>query len=108
MSGSSIRARLSLRRSGGGECGQAPLRAPAVLLEVPSDQGLDRGAVVGVEISAADEVLGQRSILPERPCLKGRDELSLIDQPVLQGEESEQQVTRGIGGSWHRDGPRPG
>ena len=61
-------------RAAGGDGGQALLGAAAVLLEVPRDQGLDRGAVVGVEIAAGDEVVGQAATF-EGPGLEGGDEL---------------------------------
>ena len=84
------------RRAGGGERGQALLGAAAVLLEVQADQGLDGGSlVVGVEVAAGDQVLGQRPGLVERPGLEGGDELGLVDQAVLEGEQTEEQVAVG-------------
>ena len=65
----------ALRREGGRECGPALGGAAAMFLEVPSDQGLDGGPVVRVEVAAADEVVGQRPVLLKHPRLKGGHEL---------------------------------
>jgi hypothetical protein len=46
------------------------------------------GTGVGVEVAAADEVVGQGAGLVERPGLEGGHELPLVDQPVLQREQS--------------------
>ncbi len=85
-------------RRAAGSRGQALRGAAAVLLEVAGDEGLDGGAVVGVEVAAGDQVLGQRPPLLERPGLKGRDELRLVDQAVLQGEQTEEEIAIGIDG----------
>ena len=72
------------------------LGVAAVLPEVPCDEGLDRGAVVGVEVAPGDEVVGQRPGLVAGPGLEGGDELALVDQAVLQREQAEEEVARGI------------
>ena len=89
----------------GRERGEA-LLGVAVLLEVPRDEGLDGGAVVGVEVAAGDEVVGQGSRLVAGPGLEGGDELDLVDQAVLQGEQAEEQVAFGIGGHVRSSRPR--
>ena len=43
------------------------------------------------------EVLGQRPVLVAGPGLEGGDELGLVDQPVLQRQQAEEQVARWIG-----------
>ena len=89
-------------RCAGGRCcgdgGEAPLGAAAVLFQVPGHQRLDDGPVVGVEMAHGDEVLGQRPALVERPGLEGPDEPGLVDQAVLQGEQSEEEIAIDIGG----------
>ena len=93
----------------GGEGGQALLGVAAVLLEVRGDQGLDGGPLVGVEVAAGDQVVGQRPGLVAGPGLEGGDELGLVDQAVLQGEQAEEQVAVGGHGgvSWiSRGGPK--
>src|SRR5262249_31490638 len=70
----------------------------AVLLHVQADHGLDAGALVVVEVTAGGEVLGQGAGLIAGPGLEGGDELALVDQAVLEGEQSEEQVAFGGGG----------
>ena len=92
------------RRSGPGSRGWSGRRgsaarllsaSPPCFFEVPGDQGLDGGAVVGVEVAAGDEVVGQGAGLVERPGLEGGHELALVDQAVLQGQQAEEQVAVG-------------
>ena len=101
-SGSSSPARLRCVERAAGSGGQALRGAAAVLLQMAGDQGLDGGTVVGVEVAAADQVLGQRPLLVERPGLKGGDELPLVDQAVLEGEQAEEQVAVGGHGALRR------
>ena len=77
--------------------GQALLGAAGVLLEVQADHGLDDRPLIGLEIAPADQVFGQRSILLERPGLEGGHELGLVDHPVLEGDQAEEQVAVGVG-----------
>jgi hypothetical protein len=70
-----------------------------VLLEVAYHEGLDGGSVVGLEVAAADEVVGQGAGPIERPGLEGGHELDLVDQSVLQREQAEEQVTVGGDGA---------
>ena len=79
----------------GGDGGEALLGVAAVLLQVQPDHGLDAGALVGVEVAAGGEVLGQGPGLVAGPGLEGGDELALVDQAVLQGEQAEEQVAVG-------------
>jgi hypothetical protein len=67
--------------------------------DVACHQGIDRRSVVGIEVTAVDEVVGQGAGLLECPGLEGGHELDLIDQAVLQREQAEEQVTVGGDGS---------
>ena len=42
--------------------------------------------------------------LVKRPCLEGRNELALVDQTVLQGDQSEQEMS--VRGAVHVEAPR--
>ena len=86
-----------------------------MLLEVQRDQRLDGGALLGVEVAAGDEVVGQGPGLVAGPGLEGGDELALVDQAVLQGEQAEEQVAVGgeaamgrASGTHSEPGPRCG
>src|SRR4051794_8028204 len=72
-------------------------------LEVALDQPLDGGAIVGVEIA---KVVGERAGAGARPRLEGGDELVLVDQAVLKGEQAEKQVR--VGGHERSSGRRSG
>ena len=63
-----------------------------MLLQVQPDHRLDHAALVGIEGAAVDEVIGQRPVFLERPGLKPGDELDLVDQPILQRQQAEEQV----------------
>ena len=52
---------------------------------------------IGVEVAATDEVVGEGAGLVERPCLEGGHELAMVNQPVLQREQSEEKVAVGGG-----------
>jgi hypothetical protein len=71
-------------RATGGERGQAPLHVAPVLLDVACHEGLDRGSVVGIEVAAVDEVIGQGAGLLERPGLEGGDELGLVTERCIE------------------------
>ena len=70
----------------------------AVRFEVQADHSLDPDALVGVEVAAGGEVLGQRPGLVAGPGLEGGDELALVDQAVLQGQQTKEQITLGRDG----------
>ena len=80
------------RGSAGGEGREAPLGVARVLLQVERNHRLDAGALVGVQVAAVAEVLGQWPAPATRPCLKRRDKLGLINQAVLQGKNPKQQI----------------
>ena len=52
-----------------------------------------------VEVAAVGQVVGQAPGLVERPGLEGGHELHLVDEPVLQREQPEQEVA--VGGGSH-------
>ena len=93
-------------RTAGGDRGQALLGVAAVLLHVQRDHRLDGGPAVGVEVAPRVQVIGQAPGLVERPGLERGDELGLVDQPVLKGEQSEEEMAVGSGG--HREPPDHG
>jgi hypothetical protein len=72
-----------------------------MLLQVQRDHRLDAGSLLGVEVTAADEVNRQRSALIAGPRLKGGHELHFIDQAVLEREQAEEQVARGVDRTSH-------
>ena len=57
-----------------------------MLLQVLGDEALQQGTLLGVEVAAGDEVLGQAPGLVACPGLEGPDELDLVDQAILQRE----------------------
>ena len=73
-----------------GDSGEASLGAAAVLFQVPGHQRLDDGPVVGVEMAHGDQVLGQGPALVERPGLEGSDWPCLVNQAILQSEQTEE------------------
>jgi hypothetical protein len=79
----------------GADGGEAPLHVAAVLLEVAGDEGFDGRAVVGLEVAATDEVVGQGAGLVAGPGLEGGHELPLVDEADLEGEQSEEEVVLG-------------
>jgi hypothetical protein len=72
-----------------------------MFLDMEGDQGLNDGPLVGVQVAAGQQVLGQVSLLVASPGLEGGDELDLIDQAVLQREQPEEEMAVGGG---HGDG----
>ena len=59
---------------------------------MPGGEGLDDGALRWGEVAPVDEVVGQGPGLVGGPGLEGVDELGLVDQTVLQGEQPEEEV----------------
>jgi hypothetical protein len=66
-----------------------------VLLEVVCHQDIDNGPVVGIEVTATDKVVGEGAQLVERPRLERACELALVNEPVLQRQQTEEQVAVG-------------
>jgi hypothetical protein len=79
----------------GGDRGEALRGVPAVLLQVQGDHRLNAGTLVGVEVAAGGEVLGQGAGLVAGPGLEGGDELALVDQADLQRQQAEEEVAIG-------------
>ena len=69
--------------------------SPPCFLRCSATSASSSGPVVGVEVAAADQVVGQRPGLVAGPGLEGGDELALVDQAVLQREQAEEQVAVG-------------
>ena len=82
--------------------------SPPCFFRCRRDHGLDAGALVGVEVAAGDEVVGQGPGLVAGPGLEGGDELALVDQAVLQGQQAEEQVAVGGDGGHGRASGRAG
>src|SRR5262249_44827524 len=59
------------------------------------DERLDGQAVVGVDVAAGDEVIGQGPYPVAGPGLEGGDELDLVDQPVLERKQAEEEMVGG-------------
>jgi hypothetical protein len=84
--------------------GETPFHLTAVLLDVACHQGIDSGSVVGIEVAATNEVVGQGAGLVERPGLERGHELALVNQPVLKRKQAEEQAAvSGEGG--HGEAP---
>ena len=72
--------------------------SPPMALDVQTGDGLDGGAARGIEVTRVDQVVGQRSALVARPGGEGREQRPLVDQAVLQGEQTEEEIAIGIDG----------
>src|SRR5262249_16956874 len=68
-----------------------------MLLQMQRDHCLNHAALIGIEVSASDEMIGDRPRLIACPRLKSCNELALVDQSILQSEQSKQQVPVGGG-----------
>ena len=58
-------------------------------------QGLDGGSLGGIEVPQRDQVIGEGSRLVAGPDVERGDELRLLDQAGLQGEQAEEEVAVG-------------
>ena len=90
-------------RSSGGNGGQALLGATAMFLLVEPDHRLDHAALVGVQVAAVDQVFRDLAALVATPGPEGGDELVLIDQAVLEGKQSKEEVAVRIDGGHGTD-----
>ena len=77
--------------------GEAPLGTSVVGLQVDRGDRLDSRALPLAEMAQGDEVIGQRLVLIGGPGPHAVGELGLVDQVVLEGEQSEEQVAIGGG-----------
>jgi hypothetical protein len=82
------------------------LHISAVTSNVARDQGFYEPAVRGLEVMPSREMFRQRLRLIAAPRLERREELVLIDDPVLERENSEQQVAFGVSSHGVISGPR--
>ena len=124
ISGSPSAARLSRVERPAGMAARLFSASPPCFFRCRPTSASTAARCVGVEVAAGDEVVGQRPGLVAGPGLEGGDELVLVDQAVLQGEQAEEQVAVGgdgghgasLPGGRHgrcavgprRRGPRPG
>ena len=77
---------------------QALLDVAAVGLEMDIDEGLDQGPLGRGQLPALLEVVGQTPGFIQRPGLEGEHELGLVDDAVLERQQSEQELSiRGDG-----------
>jgi hypothetical protein len=74
-----------------------------MLLNMKSRHGIDDGPPGLIEMTQADEVVGETASLIEGPGIEPGHKLRLVDQSVLEGDQAEQEVTIG-GDSSHRIG----
>jgi hypothetical protein len=77
---------------------QALLHIAAMSLEVPRHQRLDGGAVLVVQVSSRGQVVGQALGPIERPGLERGHELDLVDDAVLEREQSKEEMA--VGSHW--------
>ena len=91
------------RRLAGRDRGQALLDVAAVGFEVDLGQRLQQRPLGGGQVAAGFQVVGQAPGLVERPGLEGGHELALVDDPVLEGEQSEEEMA--VGGGGHGKAP---
>ncbi len=76
----------------GSDGGEAALGLAVVGLEVDRGDGLDSRALPVGEVAERDEVIGQRLGVVGGPSPQAVRELVLVDQAILEGEQSEEQV----------------
>ena len=67
-----------------------------MLLDVAPDQTVEHRPIILGQRPALDQDLGHRARPFLRPALKGGDQVGLLDQAVLQGEDAEEQVPVGF------------
>jgi hypothetical protein len=97
VSAADPRKRFASRPSDGQD-GQAIAGLAAQGLDVQTGDGLDSGAARSIEISKVDEVVGQGSPLVASPGGESCKERSLVDQAVLQGEQTKEETAIAIDG----------
>jgi len=98
MPGWPSRAQALASGAAGRDRRQALLGVATVFFQMQPDHDVDRTALSLVQVSPAHEVAGQRPRLIERPGAECTEELILVDQPVLEPEQSKEQVAVGFGG----------
>jgi hypothetical protein len=83
------------------EGGEALLGRAAVLLEMLGDQAVDEGALLGVEVAAVEEPVGEAARRVATLRAEGAHELVLVDQAILQGQQPKEQASRRVDASRH-------
>src|SRR5262245_41717088 len=78
--------------SADGESGEALLGIAAVTPEMLDDQSLHQGQAGGIQGALLGQDLGHAAVPGLGPCMEGGYELSLIDQPRLERQQSEEQI----------------
>jgi hypothetical protein len=77
-----------------------------VELDVSVGQGVEQGSVLGAEGALLGQEVGQGLPGGGRPDGEGHDELVAGNHPVLQGQQTEEQVAGRVVWSRHRLGSR--
>ncbi len=63
-----------------------------MFLDVACHEGIDCGSIVGIEVAATDEVVGQAPGFVTGPRSEGGDKGALVDKPDLKSEQSEKEM----------------
>ena len=71
------------------QCRHAFLGVAAVAAEVLRGKPFEQGSLAGVDRPLSGQNLGDRPRLVAGPGSKGENQYVLVDQPVLQGEQTE-------------------
>jgi len=88
-------------RAADGDRGQALRRIAPVPGDVCSSQALQERPMRRVKVAERDKVFGQWPGLVAGPSVERGDQLRLVNQAVLEREQSEEQVARWVGSRWH-------
>ena len=94
------------RRLAGRDGGHAFLHVAAVGVQVDLDKPFQQHSLGPVQVTARFQVVGQTVRLIQRPDLKCGHELALVDDPILQREQSEEEMA--VGGGVHGAAPGQG
>src|SRR5262249_26262477 len=81
---------------------QALLRISAAAGKMKSSQALDQRTIRRVYMAQRNEVLSQRPVLLSAPCPERGDKPVLVDQAVLQRQQSKEHVACRVGRPRHR------
>jgi hypothetical protein len=73
-------------------------------IQVGGDEGIDDRTAAGVEGALGHEQVGDGVGFVEGPGAERGDRLRLVDQPVLERDQAEEEVMVGVGGG-HHGGP---
>ena len=106
ISGSPSSARLARVERLAGTAARLFSTSPPCASRCNVGERFEAGALVGVEVAAGYEVVGQAPGLVAGPGLEGEHELALVDQAVLKREQSEEEMA--VGGGGHGMAPNSG